>query len=611
MNNKYLKPLTLVVAFLILTLVTVASYAYFTASVAGNTTAKETVITTGNMALTLIDGDAISLDNAVPGSSVTKTFKVKNTGTVHTAYDIYFSELFNNFEDTNDLVYTITSENGCTNNAERVVPSEVGEQSKIISTCSINTDVEHEYTLTITFKDDQTNQDDNKGKKLRTKININEYKEYYVGYAHDYMIYSKAGSLAGSSTIESIEPSLTAPTEEDNAINVAEPNSDYPLYLWFSDGKIKMHTKNTVVKLLECDSIGHMSRVNKIDFSIFDTSLITNMSHMFEGSGYDEIIFGDNFDTSNVTDMSYMFNGAAATKIDFGNKFNPSNVTNMTFMFSSMRKIEELDLGKNFDTSNVINMNQMFANDQTIRKIDLGDKFDTSKVTDMHGMFYPLFKLEELDLGDKFYNTNVTDMSDMFNQCKELKELDLSHFYTPSVLTMENMFAGCNALKKLDLRTFNTSKVTNMHAMFNMNSLLDDLDISSFDTSKVTDMGFIFAGCTSLANLDVSNFDTSNVENMQNMFGGIPVTSLDISSFDTRRVENMSYMFNGMRNLKTIYVSNKWNTISASSSSYMFDGCTNIEGSQGTTYNSSYINKTYAHVDGGTSNPGYFTLKSN
>lgn len=41
----------------------------------------------------------------------------------------------------------------------------------------------------------------------------------------------------------------------------------------------------------------------------------------------------------------------------------------------------------------------------------------------------------------------------------------------------------------------------------------------------------------------------------------------------------------------------------------MFKEATNLVGGSGTKYNSSYADKTYAHIDGGTSNPGYFTAK--
>ena len=41
----------------------------------------------------------------------------------------------------------------------------------------------------------------------------------------------------------------------------------------------------------------------------------------------------------------------------------------------------------------------------------------------------------------------------------------------------------------------------------------------------------------------------------------------------------------------------------------MFTNATNIEGGSGTKYNSPYVDKTYARIDGGTSSPGYFTAK--
>ena len=41
----------------------------------------------------------------------------------------------------------------------------------------------------------------------------------------------------------------------------------------------------------------------------------------------------------------------------------------------------------------------------------------------------------------------------------------------------------------------------------------------------------------------------------------------------------------------------------------MFNNCTSLVGGQGTKYDSTKVDKTYARIDGGTSNPGYFTSK--
>ncbi len=42
----------------------------------------------------------------------------------------------------------------------------------------------------------------------------------------------------------------------------------------------------------------------------------------------------------------------------------------------------------------------------------------------------------------------------------------------------------------------------------------------------------------------------------------------------------------------------------------MFSECSKLKGGQGTTWNSSNpTDETYAHIDGGSNNPGYFTYK--
>ena len=194
-SNKTKSLLVFICAFIVCVISTI-SYAYFTASVAGNNNASQTVVQTGNMALLLTDGADVSLENALPGASVAKTFKVKNTGTVATNYNVYLSEVVNDFADKNDLVYTLTSANGCPNVLESVVPSVAGDSSKIVSSCNINPNQEHEYVLTIIFKDDNTNQDNNKGKTFSAKLSVNEYQEKesnikYVGFSSiDDLLYS-------------------------------------------------------------------------------------------------------------------------------------------------------------------------------------------------------------------------------------------------------------------------------------------------------------------------------------------------------------------------------------------------------------------------------------
>lgn len=141
-------------------------------------------------------------------------------------------------------------------------------------------------------------------------------------------------------------------------------------------------------------------------------------------------------------------------------------------------------------------------------------------------------------------------------------------------------------------------------------SLTSITGLDKLDTSAVTDMENMFYYCSSLTSLDLSSFNTENVTNMGSMFCYCSLTSLNLSSFNTANVTNMGSMFYYCRELKTIYASSLFTTNAVSSSSSMFYGCTSLVGGAGTTYDEDYRDKTYARIDGGASNPGYFTAKT-
>ena len=175
MKNKKILILSIIGSLLLVSIAIASSYAYFVANVSGNKDTNNVVITNGVMSLEYKDGDEISLANAVPGNSVTKTFTVKNTGNVATNYTIYFSELSNKFVDKTDLVYTLTSSDGGKNVAQTQVPS---KNDAMVSNYAIEAGKTHTYTLTITFLNKDENQNDNMGVSFSTKVSINETKEY-------------------------------------------------------------------------------------------------------------------------------------------------------------------------------------------------------------------------------------------------------------------------------------------------------------------------------------------------------------------------------------------------------------------------------------------------
>ena len=184
-----------------------------------------------------------------------------------------------------------------------------------------------------------------------------------------------------------------------------------------------------------------------------------------------------------------------------------------------------------------------------------------------------------------FANFKPVSTACWFNNCSSLISIDgIENLNTDNVTDMSDMFLDCSSLTSLDLSGFKTDNVKKMYSMFGGCSGLTSLDLSGFNTDNVTAMGAMFSGCTGLTSLDVSGFRTDNVTDMRAMFFGC--------------------LF-----LRTIYVGKGWSTTAVTESTGMFQRCPNLVGGAGTVYSSSHINHTYAHIDGGTDNPGYFTLK--
>ena len=344
--------------------------------------------------------------------------------------------------------------------------------------------------------------------------------------------------------------------------------------------------------------LSYITALPEIKFDNINTSNVTDMSGMFQSCENLTTLDLSNFDTSNVTNMSSMFGGCALTTIDLSN-LDTSSVKSMSRMFDNCYGLTTIGLS-NLDTSSVTDMNSMFNACISLTTIDLSN-LDTSSVKSMSGMFYDCYELTTIGLSN-LDTSSVTDIDWMFYGCSNLTTIDLSSFDTSNVTNMYGMFAHCSNLTTIDLSSFDTSSVTDIRYMFEYCSNLTTLDVSGWDTSSVTDMYGMFKYCSNLTTLDLSNFDTSSVTAMDAMFYNCSnLTTIDLSSFDTSSVTDMYGMFMYCASLTTIYVSDLWNTANVTSSSSMFYNCSKLP-----NYNSSYMDKTYAHYNDG----GYLTYKA-
>ncbi|MBQ7453236.1 MAG: BspA family leucine-rich repeat surface protein, partial [Clostridia bacterium] len=296
--------------------------------------------------------------------------------------------------------------------------------------------------------------------------------------------------------------------------------------------------------------------------------------------------------SGNCESMFYMF--TKLQSVDFKN-FNSVQSTSMANMFygdtSLTTLLHETNLATNLATSTA----SMFYNCSALTDFDTSG-FRTPLVTTMSNMFYNCASLTSLDISH-FEVDRVTTFSQMFYGCTNLETIEFDTFNAQAATTMNKMFYGCSSLVNPDFSKFTTTIVTNFEGMFSGCSSLTNIDLSSFRTANATTFKDMFYNCTSLATLDISNMTSDHVTDTSQMFAGTLLTTLDLSKFDTSNVTTMTRMFYQMPNITTIYVSNLWTTLNVTAGTNMFTDDTNIVGGFGTTYSSSNVGVSYAHVD--------------
>lgn len=188
---------------------------------------------------------------------------------------------------------------------------------------------------------------------------------------------------------------------------------------------------------------------------------------------------------------------------------------------------------------------------------------------------------------------------------------DQSFSNVHNIVSLFMWFANMSNLTEIQgIQNLNTSTVVNMMSTFAFTKL-SSLNLTSFDTQNVETMQAMFAGSTQLYSLDLSSFVTPNLTNTSYMFSMNAVdpilTTIDMSSMDLSHVVVTDGMFQGNDMLKTVYCNSDCSASTAlTSSSNMFNGCTRIVGGNGTTYDASHIDASYARPDA-VGSKGYFT----
>lgn len=163
------------------------TYAYFNIQVSGNENASNQIVEVGNMLMTYTDGPEIYLNRILPGTTVSKTFSVENTGTLGYAYRIGWESLTNGIENDEllmDITCTSYIHYGQSNQAvdgtcDGLLTSPVGNDvnEPIFDSVYIDGDYTHVYNMTITFVETSSEQNYNQEKVFYGVLNASETLE--------------------------------------------------------------------------------------------------------------------------------------------------------------------------------------------------------------------------------------------------------------------------------------------------------------------------------------------------------------------------------------------------------------------------------------------------
>ena len=391
--------------------------------------------------------------------------------------------------------------------------------------------------------------------------------------------------------------------------------------------------------------------LQKIDLGSMTTGRIDAVKNIFKGAEtLNNLTLPQTFNTGNAEDFSSMFE-KTSNLVNIGNidKLDLSSAKNLSRMFYGTKRLDLGAIAPHLKPTVATDLSYMFYGSHANGSVVFPATFNTSSATTMEGMF-GLFdgSSPSIDISN-FSFAKVKNMSKMFMGSKDEFEASGcrgSYGVTdvtwpnltaaPELTTLKSLFIhNCN-IQKIKAPKITAPKLVDVSYAFADLGTVNSLDLDDFDTSNVENMEGLFAGNSSRFNTAYRakiSLNTSNVKNMSKLFHYTYVSYLDLSDLDVRKVTNFSKAFDYTW-LYELDLTN-WNTISATDMSNMFGGSTwlvkiyasdSFTTANVTSYNgifrslSAYRGQAgsaipndnsieYAHIDGGTANPGAFWRK--
>lgn len=189
------------------------------------------------------------------------------------------------------------------------------------------------------------------------------------------------------------------------------------------------------------------------------------------------------------------------------------------------------------------------------------------------------------------------------NRQTYIRAVEFGSPVTPTSLAY--WFNGCQNLTSLSWANFNGSEVTSARAFVSTSKLTG---IAFPEMPKLTSIQYVCQSCSLLTQADFSYVNSNVLTNTQDAFQGcyalrtVDLTGLagTVTSAD-RTFANLSG--GGDMALQTVYTTDD---LVFTAGANIFRSCVSIVGGNGTTFDSSHTDYTYARIDR-AGQPGYFT----
>jgi len=189
------------------------TYAYYLTRIEGNTNTNSISVTTADLKLRYDDGTSklVTSDNFMPGMSITKDFSVSNEGESRVDnYAIVLENVVNGLDRQEDLTFTLDCKladkiTSCGGTFKKQFPATTNNY--LIFKNSIDKDVIHYYTLTVTYANLDEDQSDDMGKTFSALVNIKDGSQFpNVDYARTEgtLAYTLLSSYGGADEITDI-----------------------------------------------------------------------------------------------------------------------------------------------------------------------------------------------------------------------------------------------------------------------------------------------------------------------------------------------------------------------------------------------------------------------